>query len=181
MEVIIKDINELKPYENNPRFNDEAVDYVVQSIKEFGFNNPIILDKNNVIICGHTRYRAAQKLNLTQVPCIVLTNLTDKQVRAFRIADNKCSDFSYWDNNLLLKELDFIGEDIFTGFNFNEFNFNGLITDQDPDSDVDVYDNNMKIESDVNENNYFYVINYKTKNKELYNAILELINKYEEK
>lgn len=64
LQIIYKNISELNPYENNPRFNDEAVKYVANSIKEFGFKNPIILDNNNVIICGHTRYKAAKKLKM---------------------------------------------------------------------------------------------------------------------
>lgn len=183
MEIVNIDIDKIKPYEKNPRFNDEAVDYVKKSIEEFGFNNPIIIDKNNVIICGHTRYKAALSLGISTVPCIILKNLTDKQVRAFRIADNKCSDFSFWDNNLLLSELNEIGEDIFTGFNFGEFNFNGFIdTEAEENEDnIEAIDTNLKTEIETTDNNLYYVINYKTKDKELYNAILELINQYEQK
>lgn len=98
-------LTDLKLYENNPRKNDKAVEYVANSIKEFGFKNPIIIDKNNVIVCGHTRYLAAKKLNLKTVPCISANELTDKQIKAFRIADNKTQERSTWDNDLLKDEL----------------------------------------------------------------------------
>ena len=99
-------IDELIMYENNPRNNDEAVKYVAKSIKEFGFKNPIIIDKNNVIVAGHTRYKASKELNLDKVPCIVADDLTDKQIKAFRLADNKVSEFAKWDNDLLNLELE---------------------------------------------------------------------------
>ena len=86
MEIINKNISDLKPYENNPRNNDEAVDVVAASIKEFGFKVPIIIDNDNVIVCGHTRYKAAKKLKLENVPCIIADDLTDAQIKAFRLA-----------------------------------------------------------------------------------------------
>ena len=105
MEIIEKKLEELKPYENNPRKNDEAVDYVANSIKEFGFKVPIIIDKNGVIIAGHTRYKASQQLGLSKVPCIIADDLTEEQVRAFRLADNKVSEIADWDFDLLGQEL----------------------------------------------------------------------------
>lgn len=104
-QIVYKNIDELIPYQNNPRINKEAVKYVSNSIKNYGFRNPIILDKNNVIIAGHTRLESAKKLNIKQVPCIVADDLTDKQIKAFRLADNKVSEFSQWDNSLLDLEL----------------------------------------------------------------------------
>lgn len=98
-------LKDLKLYENNPRKNDKAVDYVANSIKEFGFKNPIIIDKNNVIVAGHTRYKASKKLKLKEVPCIIADDLTDEQIKAFRLADNKVSEFAEWDNDLLDLEL----------------------------------------------------------------------------
>ncbi len=121
MEIINKKLDELKPYENNPRFNDDAVEYVAKSIKEFGFKVPIIIDKNGVIVAGHTRYKASLELGLEEVPCIVADDLTDNQVKAFRLADNKVSDYSIWNNTALLEELeDLEGLDIFTGFDFSD-------------------------------------------------------------
>jgi len=106
MEIEMIPISEVIPYENNPRKNDKAVDVVAKSIKEFGFKVPIILDKNNVIIAGHTRLRAAIQLGLTEVPIIWADELSPKQVKAFRIMDNKSSEFAEWDLDKLKVELD---------------------------------------------------------------------------
>ena len=99
-------IEELVPYENNPRFNDEAVEYVANSIREFGFKVPIVIDKNNVIIAGHTRLKASKKLGLDKVPCIRANDLNDDQVKAFRLADNKVSELAEWNDDLLSLELE---------------------------------------------------------------------------
>lgn len=106
MEIIMKKVDEIKPYEKNPRHNEEAVKYVANSIKEFGFKNPIIIDKNNVIIAGHTRLKASIYLNLKSVPCIIADDLTEEQVKALRIADNKVSEMATWDEGLLELELE---------------------------------------------------------------------------
>jgi DNA modification methylase len=111
--------DKLIPYINNPRINDNAVDAVAGSIAEFGFKNPIIVDRNNVIIAGHTRLLAARKLGLDQVPVIRAEDLTEKQVKAFRIADNKTAELSEWDDELLAMELEGL-EDMFTGFSDGE-------------------------------------------------------------
>ena len=129
MEIIYKKINELKPYENNPRINDDAVEYVANSIKEFGFKVPIVIDKDNVIVTGHTRYKASKQLGLKEVPCIVADDLNKKQIKAFRLADNKVADFSYFDNTKLLEELEDL-DDIFTGFEFSE-NFEDVLDESD--------------------------------------------------
>ena len=91
----------LVPYINNPRINDNAVDVVAGSIAEFGFRNPIIVDKNNVIIAGHTRLLAAKKLGLAEVPVIRADDLTETQVKALRIADNKTAELAEWDTEML--------------------------------------------------------------------------------
>lgn len=106
MEIVNKKIDELIPYENNPRFNDDAVEYVANSIKEFGFKVPIIIDKNNVIVAGHTRYKASLELGLDEVPTIVADDLTEEQVKAFRLADNKVSEKAEWNFELLEEELE---------------------------------------------------------------------------
>lgn len=98
--------SELIPYDNNPRFNEGAVDKVAESIKEFGFKVPIIIDNNNVIVTGHTRLMAAEKLGMEQVPVIIADDLTDSQIKAFRIADNKVAEFSEWDFDKLEIELE---------------------------------------------------------------------------
>jgi len=100
------DINSIKPYENNPRHNEEAIPYVMNSIKEFGFKNPIIIDKNNVIIAGHTRLESAKRLGMKEVPIIHADDLTEEQVKAFRLADNKVAEKSLWDYTKLDEELD---------------------------------------------------------------------------
>lgn len=104
----IKDINigDLIPYEKNPRKNEGAIEYVKNSIQQFGFKVPIVIDTNNVIVCGHTRYAAAKQLDLDVVPCVIADDLTDEQIAAYRLADNKVAEFSDWDMSLLNEELD---------------------------------------------------------------------------
>lgn len=110
-------LDNIIPYENNPRKNDAAIRYVVESIKEFGFKNPIIIDSNNVIVCGHTRYKAAKELNLDKIPCIRANDLTNEQIKAFRLADNKVAEKADWDNLKLQIELEEIELDM-TNFGF---------------------------------------------------------------
>ena len=100
------DINSIKPYKKNPRKNEEAIPYVMESIKQFGFKNPVILDKDNVIVCGHTRIEGAKRLGITEIPCIYADDLTDEQIKAFRLADNKVAEIAEWDIDLLDTELD---------------------------------------------------------------------------
>ena len=123
MEILNIQINKLIPYDKNPRNNDGAVECVANSISEFGFKNPIIIDKNNVIVCGHTRFEAAKKLNLDTVPCIVADDLTDEQTRAFRIVDNKTAEIATWDFGLLESELEAITDIDMSDFNFDVFEF----------------------------------------------------------
>ena len=111
-------ISELIPYEKNPRINEGAVEYLANSIKEFGFRNPIVIDKDNVIVCGHTRLLAAKRINLETVPCVKADDLTDEQIRAYRLADNKISEFSQWDDKLLSDELDALMD-----FDMSDFGF----------------------------------------------------------
>jgi len=116
-------IKEVIPYEKNPRKNEKAIDIVAKSIKEFGFLVPVILDKKNVIVAGHTRIKAAIKLGITEVPAIYTENLTDAQIKAFRIMDNKSSELAEWDYDLLKQELyDLEDTDCFelTGFTGDE-------------------------------------------------------------
>ena len=105
MKIVEKNIDELKPYENNPRFNDDAVQYVANSIKEFGFKVPIVIDKNGTIITGHTRYKASLELGLNKVPCIIADDLNEEQIKAFRLVDNKVSEISSWNLEFLEDEL----------------------------------------------------------------------------
>ena len=118
-EIIIKGIDEISPYEKNPRRNDEAVKFVAASIERFGFKQPIVIDKDGIIVAGHTRYKAAKKLKLKAVPCIVADDLTDEEIKAYRLADNKVAEKSEWDYDLLPDELQGIGMDM-TVFGFEE-------------------------------------------------------------
>ena len=106
MEIIMKRMDEIHPYDKNPRKNDEAVKYVAESIKQFGFKVPIVIDHDGIIVAGHTRYKAAKKLKMDAVPCIVADDLTDEQIKAFRLADNKVAEKAEWDFDLLSSELD---------------------------------------------------------------------------
>lgn len=133
LKVIYKNIYELIPYENNPRNNDNAIEVVAKSIKEFGFKVPIIIDENNEIVAGHTRLKAAKELELEEVPCIIANDLTPEQVKAFRLADNKVAEFSKWDFELLELELEDIKDlDLFTGF--EEFEIDSLTSNIDVDN-----------------------------------------------
>lgn len=118
MQIIEKNIKELIPYEKNPRKNDKSVDKVAQSIDQFGFRVPVVIDKDNVIVCGHTRYKAAKKLKLASIPCVVADDLTDEQIKAYRLADNKVSEDSEWDMDLLHGELADIIDIDMTDFGF---------------------------------------------------------------
>jgi len=130
LEITYVPLSEIQPYSNNPRKNDKAVDVVAKSIKEFGFRVPIILDKNNVIIAGHTRLKAAIKLGLNEVPVIWADDLTEEQVKAFRIMDNKSSEYAEWDDNLLKEELNDLkesGMDLeLTGFSKEELKLKNI-------------------------------------------------------
>ena len=108
--IIMLPVPEVRPYEKNPRKNAEAVKYVKASIEKFGFKQPIIVDSNRVIIAGHTRLEAAKSLGMAEVPCIVADDLTDAQVKALRLADNKVAEFSEWEMNLLGEELGELAE-----------------------------------------------------------------------
>ena len=119
MDVIEKKLKDIKPYEKNPRKNDSAVDAVANSIREFGFKVPVVIDKDGVIVCGHTRYKAAKKLKLDTVPCVIADDLTDEQIKAYRLADNKVSELAEWDIDLLGEELDGIFDIDMIDFGFD--------------------------------------------------------------
>lgn len=136
MDIQTTSIKNIKPYEKNPRKNNAAVDKVAASIKEFGFQQPIVVDKDNIIIVGHTRYKAAQKLGLSEVPIVVAENLTDAQVQAYRLADNKTAEFAEWDMELLASELSSLSQ---ADFNMEPFGFEHPkeeITEDDFDVDA---------------------------------------------
>jgi ParB family chromosome partitioning protein len=144
MQVLTIDINELKPYENNPRYNDSAAEQVAESIKNFGFRVPILIDKDYTIVSGHSRYKASKILNLKEVPCIIVEDLTEKQIKAFRIADNKVSETANWDFFSLAKEIKDLKMDNmdldFTGFDLREIdNILDLIMSDDEEQSVSTY------------------------------------------
>lgn len=141
-QIIYKKVVELVPYENNPRNNDEAVDYVANSIKQFHFQVPIIIDKDNVVVAGHTRLKACEKLGIDEVPCIVADDLTEDQIKAFRIADNKVGEVSTWDIEKLGFELADIDIDM------SEFGDFGLEDDSD---NVDLENKEQKPELEFTE------------------------------
>ena len=118
--IVYKKVSELIPYDNNPRNNDGAVDAVAKSIEEFGFKVPCVVSSDGVLITGHTRLKACKKLGIEEVPCIVADDLTPEQMKAFRLADNKTSEFAEWDMDKLDIELDGIDEIDMTEFGFDE-------------------------------------------------------------
>ena len=137
MQIITKKIDELKPYLNNPRFNDDAVEYVANSIKEFGFKVPIIIDKNNEIVAGHTRYKVSIELGLEEVPCIIADDLNEEQIKAFRLADNKVSEKATWDFELLEEELADLDIDM-SDFGFEDLDINLDIDDSEFIQDTEI-------------------------------------------
>lgn len=156
-------IGDVKPYENNPRDNDRAVDALAKSIKSFGWQQPIVVDKNMVVIVGYTRLKAAKKLGAEKVPVVIAENLTDEQAKAYRLADNKTGENAVWDNKKLLEELSsFDTKDLFTGFKTSEI-FEDVLDEQD----------NSPI--DENEKGVTYSVSLKTQNKELYEQVKHFI------
>ncbi len=139
MKIVIKHISLLQEYENNPRDNDSAVDAVAASINEFGFKVPIVITSDNIIIAGHTRLKASIKLGLSEVPCIIANDLTDEQIKAFRLADNKTAELATWDLSKLEEELFDIDMDMLQ-FGFEEMHSdipdNATDDDFDPDAEI---------------------------------------------
>lgn len=119
-------VDEIIPYENNPRKNDSAVEKVAASIQEFGFKVPIIIDKNNVVVAGHTRLKAAKHLGLKTVPVILADDLTEDQIRAYRLADNKVSGFSTWNFMKLSEEQAQLEDFGMDRFGFETFDFEDI-------------------------------------------------------
>jgi ParB-like chromosome segregation protein Spo0J len=144
VEIIYKSTKEIKPYENNPRNNNEAVEKVAVSITDYGFRVPIIIDSNNVIVAGHTRYKAALKIGCESVPCIVIDDLTPEQIRAYRLVDNKTAEYSSWDFEMLEKELKSLDIDI-SEFEFPDLGETLDISDDDFYTDETV--KNVKVKS----------------------------------
>ena len=134
-------VSDLIPYDKNPRKNDPAVDAVAASIKNFGFKIPIVIDEQGVLVCGHTRTKAAKKLGIEEVPCIRATDLTPEQIRAFRIADNKVAELAEWDDALLGEEIAALPE-----FNFEEFGFD--LDEITPEGEVDTKEDEFDVDAE---------------------------------
>lgn len=119
MNIIYKNIDEIKPYKFNARNNKKAVKFVENSIKNFGMKVPIVIDTNNVVVCGHTRLQALKNLGTKNVPCIIADDLSEQQIKAFRLADNKVSEKASWDFKLLDMEFEGLAND----FDMSDFGF----------------------------------------------------------
>lgn len=133
MNITEMKVEDIHPYENNPRYNDQAVDAVAKSIQDFGFKVPIVIDKDNVIVTGHTRYKASLKLGLKTVPCIKADDLDENQIRAFRLADNKVSEIAEWNLDLLNEELKLLDD-----FDMEDYGFD--ILEEEPEAFEDDFD-----------------------------------------
>lgn len=138
MQIVYKKLDEIKPYEKNPRNNEGAVQYVANSIREFGFKVPIVIDKYGEIVAGHTRYKAAKVLGIETVPCIIADDLSPERVKAFRLADNKTGELALWDDDLLKLELDGLVDD----FDMADFGFfdGDILPEEEPEVVDDDYD-----------------------------------------
>jgi len=132
--LVIREINvsSIKPYKNNPRNNDQAVSVVAESIKQFGFKVPIVIDKNNEVVAGHTRLKAALQLGMQTVPCLIADDLNDGQIKAFRLADNKTSELAEWDFDALEIELEKLSE-LDLDFKMEDFGFEFEPAETNPD------------------------------------------------
>lgn len=137
IEIVYKKLSELHGYENNPRKNQKAVQPVANSIEEFGFKVPMVITADGTIVTGHTRYAAAQELGMEEVPCILADDLTDEQISAFRVADNRVSEFASWDFTKLEDELGKISMDM-TLFGFDgdwDVNLDDFFVDKEESED----------------------------------------------
>ena len=131
MQIENRTLSNIKPYKNNPRRSVKTIAKIVTSIKEFGFKQPLVLDKEGVIIVGHSRYLAAKELGLETVPCVIAKELTPQQIRAYRIADNRIAQDGEWDTDLLAIELSEINNSDFdfTKTGFTQAELESLILD----------------------------------------------------
>ena len=148
LNVKMMPIGDVVPYEKNPRLNDQAVDAVASSIREFGFKVPIVVDGKGVVVSGHTRLKAAKTLGLDEVPVIVADDLDDTKIKAFRLADNKVAELADWDESLLIKELEELDD---LNYDMGQFDFELDLDDADGDgSDGDGSDDMGDIPDNIN-------------------------------
>lgn len=167
--IEMRRISDLKPYKNNPRKNDKAVDAVAASIKAFGFKQPVVIDDNGEIIAGHTRVKAAKKAGYHEVPCIIASDLTPEQVKAYRLADNKVGELAEWDWNLLPVEMDGL-----TGFDMTEFGF------EENEADVNEFGENFTLPSGEKGEMKVMTFTLHKAQAELINAALESVGECSE-
>ena len=151
MKITEKRLEDIRPYNNNPRLNDKAVDAVAASIKEFGFRVPILVDKNGVIIAGHTRLKAAEKLGLKKVPCIVADKLSEAEARQLRIVDNKTQELAKWDFAALADELENISGIDMDAFGFAAFD----AVDEEPKKVTSSLDEGEEVDLDDFDDEHF--------------------------
>lgn len=172
MNIVEMQLSELKPYENNPRYNDEAVTYVAESIDRFGFKIPIIVDKDYVIIAGHGRYAAAKKLGLKEVPCIYANDLNEEDCNLFRIVENEASAKANWDIDKLIEEINDC-DDVFTGFKYKELEALGEKLVEEAKAINESLDDKLKEKAKYK---ITVVVNQHEISKELYDKIKEGIS-----
>ena len=169
MKITEIEVEKLIPYANNPRNNDEAVDKVAASIHEFGFKVPVVVDSENVIVCGHTRVKAAKKLGLATVPCVVADDLTDAQIKAFRLADNRVSEYATWNFEKLEIELEGLHD-----FNFDfgfDFDFSvEKVTEPEPQEDE-----TEEEELDIERLEKYYGVPYQGNKSRIADIIINLL------
>lgn len=175
MKITEMQLDKLHPYENNPRNNADAIEKVANSIREFGFLVPIVVDKNGVIAAGHTRYEAAKLLGLEKVPCVMASDLSDEQVRAFRLADNKVAEIAAWDFGKLNEELASLSDK----FNFKDFGFNAFSQDFSTEMDSEGGEGEPAEEDDDNYRIVYEIaFNDEAEQAEWYQFISALKKKY---
>ena len=174
MQIENWNINDVKPYENNPRKNDEAVEKVANSIKEFGWQQPIVVDKEGIVIVGHTRLKAAQELELDKVPVLVAKDLTDDQAKAYRLADNKTGEIAIWDFpklNVELEDIDWLDMNM-EDFGFSTLSFIDANID-DEDDGLERY-NEYEEEADLDINFNIIIACANEEEKQAISAILKV-------
>ena len=152
LKIVYKKISDLTPYDNNPRLNDGAVDAVAKSIEEFGFKVPIVIDKDGVIVAGHTRLKAAKQLQIDEVPCIVAEDLNEEELKAFRLADNKVSELAGWDWDKLQDELEQLQE---MDIDMGEFGFEFNLQKEETEVIEDDFDCELEEETNIKQGDIF--------------------------
>lgn len=148
LKIVYKPISEIKEYANNPRINDDAVKAVKNSISSFGFKVPVVIDSNDIIVAGHTRVKACYELGITDVPCIIADDLTEEQIRAFRLADNKTAEIAEWDFEKLAEELDDILDIEMSEFGFDD-GFMDTMGDEVTSDDIEDIGDSVKQSYDI--------------------------------